>query len=122
MAANIHQAVIDGGKLLLQTPGHLARGVGGGIGGVCLNEVNHGFRLGQVQLPVQESPLGEFSPLSRPRPCQIQGLEPRRQYSGGAVAVKFHGVLPGVAVGATGHHGHALVYDPALLVVESACT
>ena len=120
VAAQIHQIVINGGKLLLQHAPHLSGGIGGGIGGVGFDQVNDRFRLGQIQLAVQEGSLGKFPPLGRLRPRQIQRLQPGGQHGGGAVAVEFHRVLPGVAVRAPGNHRHALVEAAALLIVEGA--
>ena len=52
MAAQIGQVVIDGGQFLLQHALHLSGGVGGGIGGVCFDQVDDSLCLGQVQLSV----------------------------------------------------------------------
>ena len=120
MAAKVHQVVVNGGQLFLQDPAYLSRSIGGGVGGVRFDQIDDGLRLGQVQLAVEKGPLGEFSPFGGFRPGQIQRLQPGGQYRGGAVTVKFHGILAGVAVGSPGDHGHALVDDPALLVMQSA--
>ena len=120
MAAQIGQIVVNGCELFLQPAAHLPRGVGGGIGGVRFDEIDDGFRLGQIHFSVEKGALGEFSPLCGKRPGEIQSLQPCRQHGRGAMAMKFHGVLAGVGVGRAGDHCHALVNDPALLVVKGS--
>ena len=39
--------------------------IGGSIGGVCFDQIDDRFRLGQIQLAVEESPLGELTTLGR---------------------------------------------------------
>ena len=75
MAAKIHQFIINGRKLFLQDAAHLPCRIGSGIGSVCLNKVNDGLRLGQIQLAVKESPLGKFATTGRSCPRQIQCLQ-----------------------------------------------
>ena len=101
-----------------ESTAHLTGSVGGGVGGVRLNQVDHGLRLRQVQLPIQKGPLGEFAPPGGSGTGQIQRVQPRGQHSGGAVAVEFHRVLTGIAVRAVGNHGAAGVDDAALLVMQ----
>ena len=52
MAAQIRQLVINGSQLLLQGTPYLSGGVGGGIGGFCLNQIDDRLRLGQSQLTI----------------------------------------------------------------------
>ena len=98
----------------------MTKRMGGGIGGIGFDQVNDRFRLGQIQLAVQEGSLGKFPPLGRLCSGKVQRLQPGGQHGGGAVAVEFHRVLPGVAVGPPGDHRHALVEAAALLIVEGA--
>ena len=118
MAAQVGQIVIDGIQLFLQSAAHLAGGIGSGIGGVCFNEVNDRLRLGQIQMAVEEGPLGEFAPACRPGTGDVEGFQSCGQYSRGAVAVEFHRILAGIAVGTPGIDGAAGVDDPTLLVME----
>ena len=120
MAAQIGQIVVNGCELFLQLAAHLPRGVGGGIGGIRFDEIDDGFRLGQIHFPVEKGAFGEFPPLGGKRPGEIQSFQPCRQHGRGAVAMKFHGVLAGVGVGRAGDHCHALVNDPVLLVVKGS--
>ena len=120
MAAQVRQVVVNGRELLLQLAAHLPGGVGGGVGGVRFDEIDDGFRLRQIHFSVEKGALGEFSPLGGKRPGEIQSFQPCSQHGRGAVAMKFHGVLAGVGVGRAGDHCHALVNDPALLVVKGS--
>ena len=120
MAAQVHQVIINGGQLLLQHPAHLTGCIGGGVGGIRFDQVDDGLRLGQIQLAVEEGTLGEFASAGRTGTGAVQRFQPGGQHGRGAVAVEFHGVLAGVAVGSPGHDSHALVNDPALLVAEGA--
>ena len=120
MAAQVGQIVVNGRELLLQLAAHLPRGVGGGVGGIRFDQVDDGFRLGQIHFSVEKGALGKFSPLGGKRPGEIQSLQPCRQHGRGTVAVKFHRVLAGVGVGRAGDHRHALVNDPVLLVVQGS--
>ena len=120
MAAQVGEGIIDGSQLPLQHAPHLTGGIGSGVGGVRFDQIDDGLRLGQIQLPVQKGPLGEFPPLGRSGSCVVQCIQPCRQHGRGAVAVEFHGILPGVAVGCPAAHGHALIDDPSLAVMEGA--
>ena len=120
MTANIHKIIVNGCKRLLEFSGNLPGGVGGGVGSVRLNQVDHRFRLGQVQLAVQKGPLGEFTPLGGPCACPIQGVQTCRQHGGGAMAVKFHRVLSRIAVGSAGDRCHTLVNGAALYIPQDS--
>ena len=120
MAAQIGQIVVNWGQLLLEHTAHLAGRVGGGIGGVRLNQIDNGFCLSQIQLAVQEGPFGVFAPLGGLGSGNIQRFQPCRQHSRGAVTVKFHRVLTGIGMGTPGNHSHALVNGAALFVVKLA--
>ncbi len=120
MAAQVHQIVVNGGQLLLQHAAHLTRGVGGGIGGVRFDEVDDGFRLGQIQLAVQESPLGKFTTACGFCSGDVQAFQSGSQNGRGTMTVKFYGVLAGVAMGGTGDQGAAGVDGAPLLVVKLA--
>ncbi len=118
MAAQVGQVIIDGSQFFLQHTAHLAGGIGGGFGGIGLDEINDGFGLGQIQLAIQKSPLGEFTPLGGTGTGDVQRFQTGSQHGRGAVAVKFHGILAGVGMGAPGNNGHTLVDDTALPVME----
>ena len=114
MAAQIRQAVIYRQQYLLQSAPYLPRGVGGGVGGLRLDQIDDCLRLGQIQFTIQKGPLRKFSPAGRSGPGGIETLQSRRQHGRRSVTVKLHGVLAGIAVGRPGNHGHTLVNGPAL--------
>ena len=122
VAAKIHQIIVNGHQLLLQLATHLAGSIGGGIGGVRFDQIDHRFGLGQIQMAVQKSPLGKFAPLGRLCSGDVQAFQGSGKNGRGAVAVKFHRILAGVAVGIPGNDGAARVDDAAALIVQSAKT
>ena len=65
VAAQVCQMVIHRQQHLLQPAAYLSGGVGRSVCGIRFNQIDDGLGLGQVQLPVQKGPLGEFSPLGR---------------------------------------------------------
>ena len=117
MAAQVCEHTVHRIQLPGQGASHLPGGIGGSIRRLRLYEVNDGLRLGEIHLPIEKGPLGELPPAGRPGPRLIQRLQPGSQHRRGTVAMKLHRVLPGVAVGAAGEDGHALVQYPALPVL-----
>ena len=105
-------------QLFLQHTAHLASSIGGCVGSLCFDQIDDRFCLGQTQLTVQKGPLGKFTPLGRLGTGQEQRLQSGGQYSGRAVALDLHRVLAGIAVRTTGVDRHALVNDPAVLIVQ----
>ena len=123
----VHHGVKPGGdvqqgirhrlKVPAQRAGELGGGVAGGGGSLRVDEVNHRLRLRKVHAAVQKSPLGELPGPRLPGTCGKEGGEELPQHHRGAVAVKFGGVLPGVAVRAGEADGKAVV-DAASLGVQ----
>ena len=118
MAAQIRQLVVNGSQLLLQGTPYLSGGVGGGIGGLRLNQIDDRLRLGQSQLPVEECPLGKFPPLGRSGSGGKQRLQSGGQHRRGTVTLQLHRVLSRVAVGGSGTDRHTLVDDTPFLIPE----
>ena len=122
MAAQVGELIVNGRKPLLQHTTYLSGGVGGSIGGVGFDEINDGFRLGQIQLAVEEGPLGKLAPAGRLCSCQIQMLQACGQDSRRAVAVKLHSIFAGIAVGCPADYHHTLIDGAAILVLKGGHT
>ena len=120
MAAQIGKIIVNRVQLFLKPSAYLTSCVGGSIGAVCFNQIDHRFCLGQIQLAVQKSPLGKFTPGGGSCACQIQRLQSGSQHGRRAVTLNFHSVLTGIAVRASGIDGHALIDNPLLFVQQSA--
>ena len=120
MAHEVREPVVDGGNGVPERAAHLARGVGGGVRRLRVDEVHDGFGLGEVHAAVEEGALCKFAGPGLPCPGGEQGLEARGQHGGGAVALQLHGVLTGVAAGSAGVDGQHLVDDAALDVQQCA--
>ena len=120
MAAQVRQSAVNGVQLLLKTAAHLTGCVGSGIGGVCFDQIDDSLCLGQIQLAVQESPLGEFTTLGRLCAGNVQAFQSGSQHSRAAVAVEFHRILAGIGVGTVGNHNAAVIDGPAGLVLKIA--
>ena len=71
--------------------------------GTGVDQVGHGFGLGQVQLVVQKGPLGEFSRRGQTQALGRTGFQATRQqqlqYHRAAVGLQLQHVFAGVAVG-----------------------
>ena len=117
MAAKVGQIVVNGCQFFLQHAGDLACSIGGSIGRVRFDQIDHCFCLGQRQLAVEESPLGKLTPACGTGPGDVQAFQSCCQHGGGAVAVKLHRVFAGVGMGCPGKNGAAVVNGAALLVV-----
>ena len=78
----------------------LGRGVFRGGGGLGIDEIDDGLRLRQIHFAVEKGPLGEFTGLGLTGSGGKESGEQGVENYGGAVAVEFGGVLPGVAVSA----------------------
>ncbi len=109
-----------GCQFFLKNAFYLTGGIGGCFSTVRFDQINNSFRLGKIKLSVEKCPFCEFAALGRPRTSDIQCFQSGRQYSRGAVAMKFHGILTGVAVRAPGVDDAAGIDDPSLLVVKLA--
>ena len=75
MGAEVGQVIVNGCQFFLEHTAHLTGGVGGGISGVGFDQVDDRFCLGQIQLTIQECPLGEFAPSGRFGAGDVQGFE-----------------------------------------------
>ena len=115
--ANLEQMtqMLDG---MEQFAANLPGCVGCRVGGIRFDQIDDSFRLGQIQLAVEEGTLGKFTPLGRQRTGNVQAFQSGRQNSGAAMAVEFHGVFAGVAVRTPGNDDTAGVDGTALLVVD----
>ena len=122
VGTDVRQPLVDRAQSAVQTAAHLSRGVCGQIGGLGVDQVNHGLGGGQIELAVQKGPPGKLSGLGLPCACAEQSLQPGGQDCGRAVALKLHGILPGVAVRGAADHGLRLVDHPAPGVQEPAET
>ena len=106
----IHHGVKPGGDVdegllhrlqaAAETAVQLGCGVFRGSGGLGIDEIDDGFCLRQVHFAVEEGPLGEFTGLGLTGSGGKESGEQGVENYGGAVAVEFGGVLPGVAVSA----------------------
>ena len=120
MAAQVAQVVVHGVDAPQQRAAELTGGIGRGLGGFRVDQVDHGLGLRQVELPVQKGAFGEFAGQRLPRARGQQRLQPGCQHGGRAVALQLHGVLTGVAVRRAGVDGECLVDHAALPVAERA--
>ena len=118
VAADVGHGVIEGADPAQQGAAHLSGGVGGGVGGLSVDEIRHGLGLGQVHAPVEEGPPGELSGACLPGAGGEEGVQPRSQHRGGAVALQLDRVLAGVGGGGAAADGEDLVDDPALPIQE----
>ena len=101
-------------------PLELGGGVPGGGGGLGVDEVDDGLRLGQVQPAVEKGPLGELPGQSLSGAGGEQGGEELSQHHRGAVAVELGAVLSGKAAGAGEADSQPLVQQAALTVQHLA--
>ena len=120
MGHDVRQSLIDPLHPPGQGAGELAGGLAGGRGGFSVDEVDDRLGLGQVQLAVEEGPLGELPRPGRPGPSGIQSLQDQGEDHGGAVALQLRCLLPGVAVGGPADKGQAGVQHLARLVGHGA--
>ena len=100
------QGIDSGGKLPFQA----------GQGGARLrltagmDQVRHGFRLGEVQPAVKKSPLAELAGTGRSCPQAHRMFEQQAKDEWTAMPLKFHHVLAGVAVRRWKIEAYAVVY------------
>ena len=74
MRADIDPAVVDRVDPFAHRARDLPGGVGRGVGGLGVDEVDDGLGLGQVQLAVEKGPLGEFTGPGQACPGRAQGV------------------------------------------------
>ena len=117
VAAQVGQIVVNGCQFLLQDAAYLSGSVGGGVGGVCFDQIDDSFCLGQIQLSVKESALCELTALGGLCAGTVQGVQSSGQNGGRTMTMEFYGIFTGVAVRTPGVYGHALVNDPSILVM-----
>ena len=96
---HVHEAVVDTRHGAAQRAVQLADGVVGLLGRLGVDQVRHGLRLEQVQLPIEKGPLGKLAGTGLTAAGGKQGAEARVQHDGAAVAVELGAVLSGIAVG-----------------------
>ena len=85
-----------------------------------VDEIHHGLRLDEIQLPVEERPLRELPAGGLAAPGGEQRPQPRVQHDGAAVAVQLGAVLACIAVGRGKHHAQHVVDDLPRLVQQLA--
>ena len=73
------------------------------------DQVGHSFRLGQAELPVQESAAGILARGSGRRTCGNAAFHQAACHRSAAVTGQLHHILPGIAVGRPEEQGHSLV-------------
>ena len=120
VAAQIAQVVINRVNAPQERTAELTGGVGCGLGGLGVDQVNHGLGLRQVELTVQKGAARKFSGQRLPCARGKQTLQSRRQHRGRTVALQLDRVLAGVAVRRGGADGHGLVDHAALTVAQLA--
>ena len=117
---HIHQGGVYGDDPAGQGAGQLARRLAGPLPALGVQQVGHPLRLGQVQPSVEEGPLGELPRACLAGPLGEEGLQPQGEDHGGAVAVEFRRVLPGIAGRPAAVSTQHLVNDLALTVQQTA--
>src|SRR5690606_23734191 len=96
------------------------QGVAGGLFTAGVYQVGNGFRLGQVQLVIEERALGELTWACKA--CAPLGdmLQQQVQDHRSAVPLQFQHVFTGKGMGAGKENGYALVQYLAVAIVKRA--
>ena len=95
----IQQALPQGADLLLQPPIHACHGQLGSPAAAGTHHLANGFCPGEIQAPVEKSPLGEFPWQGSPRPGRQHQLEHPLHCHQSAMAMQLHHGFPGEAAG-----------------------
>ena len=89
-----------------------------GLGGFGIDDIRDCLRAGKIHATVKKCALCELAGQSLPRAEAEHRLKHRAQNDGRAVALKFGGVLAGVAVRSAAYRAKADIQKPPLLVAE----
>ena len=108
------QAVHTLGEFALQR----AQGIACSLAGARLDQVSDGFRLGQIQLVIEERPLAEFAWPRQTAADLYTALQQHIQYHWAAMPLQLEYILAGKRVRPWEIQRNAFIQHQAILIAE----